>query len=195
MKEGETHMRGIQQPYDLSLYSKRVCEFEILSPERERELARRYRQGDDEAGQIIINANLRMALRISRHYCRRGYDPMKIVLQGNMGLVEALEMFDPDKGIEFSRHAVWWMHKHIWDFIHTHSPEKHGYAVEASPSLLRRAIAVMGGSFARVIFLVISKAKGKALRPSGSRPPYPVFPIPAMGRLPAVKVMIRRAFT
>jgi RNA polymerase sigma factor (sigma-70 family) len=126
-KEGEKHMRGIHQPYELSLYSKRVNEFEALPPERELELARRYRMGDVDAGQVIINANLRLSLKISKSYYHHARNPLDIVQEGNMGLVKALDKFDPDKGITFSSHAAWWVHTCIRNFIQNDSQQEPGY--------------------------------------------------------------------
>lgn len=121
-------MRGIHQPYELSLYSKRVNEFEALPPERELELARRYRIGDVDAGQVIINANLRLSLKISKSYYHHACNPLDIVQGGNMGLVKALDKFDPEKGITFSSHAAWWVHKCIRDFIRNDSQQHPEYS-------------------------------------------------------------------
>jgi RNA polymerase sigma factor (sigma-70 family) len=126
-QEGGGHMRGIHQPYKLSLYSKRVNEFETLPLKRERDLARRYMIGDVHAGQLIINANLRLSLKISKSYYHHALNPLDIIQEGNMGLVKALDMFDPEKGIRFSFHAVWWVHKYISDFLHKECGQKPGY--------------------------------------------------------------------
>jgi RNA polymerase sigma factor (sigma-70 family) len=119
-------MRGIHQPYKLSLYSKRVNEFEALPLERELELARRYQRGDVDAGKVIINANLRLSLKISKFYYHHEYNPLDIIQEGNMGIVRALDTFDPEKRVGFSVHAVWWVHKFIRDLIYKDIEQRPG---------------------------------------------------------------------
>jgi hypothetical protein len=130
-------MRGIHQPYLLTLCTQKVHEYEILTMEKERELALRYRMGDAEAGHAIINANLRLPLRIGRAYFHHDQNPLEIIQAGNTGLIKALETFDPYKDIRFSHHATWWVHKHIWNFVHA------SCSVSSAPS------AVMAFSFPR----------------------------------------------
>ncbi|HQG31487.1 MAG TPA: sigma-70 family RNA polymerase sigma factor [Deltaproteobacteria bacterium] len=121
-------MRRKNLPYELSLYAKRVNEFEYLHLEEELELARRYRSGDLEAGRTLISANLRFALKISSYYFQSGHNPMEIVQEGNMGLMKALEKFDPDRGFKFFSYAIWWVHACIREFIYKDSKKALGFA-------------------------------------------------------------------
>ncbi len=121
-------MGGRHQPYELALYAKRIHEHRILSLEEELELARQYRNGNTEAGQQIINANLRLALKISRPYFYHGHNPLEIVQEGNLGLVRALALFNPDRGIKFFGYAVWWVHAYIRNFIYKNSRSTLGFA-------------------------------------------------------------------
>jgi len=124
----EEDMRRRNLPYGLSLYTKRVNGFEYLHLEEELELARRYKNGDREAGQTLISANLRFALKISSYYFQSGHNPMEIVQEGNMGLMKALEKFDPDRGFKFFSYAVWWVHACIREFIYKDSKKALGFA-------------------------------------------------------------------
>jgi RNA polymerase sigma factor (sigma-70 family) len=133
MMKGGEDMRRKHQPYELSLYAKRVNEFEYLPLEKELELARRYKNGDHEAGQALVNSNLRFALKISSYYFQSGHNPMEIVQEGNMGLMKALEKFDPDMGFKFFSYAVWWVQACIRDFIYKDSRKALGFASHLFP--------------------------------------------------------------
>jgi len=121
-------MKSRHQPYELALYAKRINEFGNLTLDEELALARRYREGDTEAGQAVINANLRLALKISRAYFHHGHNPLEIVQEANMGLVKALTMFEPERNIRFFSYAVWWVHAHIKKFIYKSSRGTLGYS-------------------------------------------------------------------
>jgi RNA polymerase sigma-32 factor len=105
------------QPYEISLYSKKINEYRYLTLEEELALARRYRDGDLEAGQTLVNANLRNVVKAGRSFFYQGYNPLEIVQEGNMGLMRALPLFDPDRGIKFFSYAVWWVRCYIMNFI------------------------------------------------------------------------------
>lgn len=121
-------MRRKNLPNALSQYAKRVDDFTYLSLEEELELARRYRNGDREAGQALVSSNLRFSLKISSYYFRSGHNPMEIVQEGNMGLMKALEKFDPDRGFKFFSYAVWWVHACIREFLYNDSKKALGFA-------------------------------------------------------------------
>jgi hypothetical protein len=182
-------MRGIHQPYELTLYSRKINEYEILPMDKELELAWRYRMGNAEAGQAIINANLRVALKISRAYFHYEQNPEDIINAGNMGLVKALEMFDPDKGVRFSRHAVWWVHKHIWNFVHKNSRGTSGHGDGASPSLPRRFTSIMKRSVSWITFLMVTKTRVMSIHPLRGRT---LASLPSMGHLTLVKSAPRK---
>ncbi len=110
-------MGSSYQPYEVSLYQKKMNEFRYLTLEEELELARRYRDGDSEAGRTLVEANLRNVVKVSRGYFYQGYDPLEIVQEGNMGLMRALPLFDPDRGIKFFSYAVWWVRCYIMNFL------------------------------------------------------------------------------
>lgn len=121
-------MKNNHQPYELALYAKRIHEFQIFSLEEELDLARRYKKGDTKAGEAIINANLRLALKVSRPYFYHGHNPLEIVQEANMGLVKALTMFEPERGIKFFSYAVWWVKAYIRKFVYKSSRESLGHS-------------------------------------------------------------------
>lgn len=103
---------------DFELYTKKIKEYMLITPEEELDLARRYKQGDIAAGQKIITANLRFVVKIAQSYFHLGYGPLEIIQEGNMGLVKALTRFDPDMGVRFICYAIWWIKAYIRNFIH-----------------------------------------------------------------------------
>jgi len=108
---------------DLDLYIKRIKDYPLLTAEQEVELAKKYKQGDVDAGDKIITCNLRFVVKISKGYFHLGYRPLEIIQEGNMGLIKALTRFDPDRGVRFICYAIWWIRAYIQSFIHkTYQP-------------------------------------------------------------------------
>jgi RNA polymerase sigma-32 factor len=103
---------------DFELYTRKIKDYALLTPEEELDLARQYKQGDVGAGQKIVTANLRFVVKIAQSYFHLGYGPLEIVQEGNMGLVRALARFDPDMGVRFICYAIWWIKAYIKNFIH-----------------------------------------------------------------------------
>ena len=85
----------------------------LLSAGEEVTLARRVREGDFEARQIMIERNLRLVVNIAKHYLNRGIALLDLVEEGNLGLMHALEKFDPERGFRFSTYATWWIRQSI----------------------------------------------------------------------------------
>jgi RNA polymerase sigma-32 factor len=103
---------------DFELYTKKIKDYNLITPEEELDLARRYQHGDVVAGQKIITSNLRFVVKIAQSYFHLGYGPLEIIQEGNMGLVKALTRFDPDMGVRFICYAIWWIKAYIKNFIH-----------------------------------------------------------------------------
>ena len=85
----------------------------LLKPHEELELARKVVAGDFEARQKMIRHNLRLVVNIAKHYHNRGLPLLDLVEEGNLGLMHALEKFDPERGFRFSTYATWWIRQSI----------------------------------------------------------------------------------
>lgn len=100
-----------------SLYLKDIGKIPLLTPEQEIETAKKIKEGDKEAKQLMINSNLRLVVNIAKHYKVNGVDPMDLVQEGNQGLITAVERYDVDKGYRFSTYATWWIKQAITRYI------------------------------------------------------------------------------
>ncbi|MDD3354360.1 RNA polymerase sigma factor RpoS [Zoogloea sp.] len=95
------------------LYLNEIGANPLLTAEEELSLSRRVRQGDFEARQKMIERNLRLVVNIAKHYLNRGIPLLDLVEEGNLGLIHALEKFDPERGFRFSTYATWWIRQNI----------------------------------------------------------------------------------
>ena len=95
------------------MYLKEIGRMPLLTQEEECELAVRVRAGDEEAKNRMIAANLRLVVAIARRYAGHGLQLMDLVQEGSLGLMKAVEKFDPDKGFKFSTYATWWIRQAI----------------------------------------------------------------------------------
>jgi len=95
------------------LYLNEIGQAPLLTPAEEVALARRTVQGDFEARQTMIERNLRLVVNIAKHYANRGLTLLDLVEEGNLGLIHALEKFDPERGFRFSTYATWWIRQNI----------------------------------------------------------------------------------
>ena len=97
----------------VKIYLKEIGKYELLKPEEEPILAAKILEGDEEAKQRLINANLRLVVNIAKHYVGRGMLFLDLIQEGNLGLMKAVDKFDYTKGFKFSTYATWWIRQAI----------------------------------------------------------------------------------
>ena len=95
------------------IYLREIGQIPLLTPEQEVELAGRIRQGDPQARALMIRSNLRLVVRIAHDYASFGMPLQDLISEGNIGLMKAVERFDPSKGGKLSTYAAWWIKQSI----------------------------------------------------------------------------------
>jgi RNA polymerase primary sigma factor len=98
---------------NLGVYLSEISRIPLLTREEEQALARRVRAGDEAAKQRMIEANLRLVVQIARRYLNRGLPLPDLIEEGNLGLLRAVEKFEPDRGTRFSTYATWWIRQAV----------------------------------------------------------------------------------
>ena len=95
------------------LYVREIGQTKLLTPKEEVQLARRIQKGDATAREHMIKANLRLVVKIARDYENYGLPLLDLINEGNIGLMRAVEKFDPSKGAKLSTYAAWWIKQSI----------------------------------------------------------------------------------
>ncbi len=95
------------------IYLKDIGRVPLLTPDEESELAQRILEGNDDASQRLVEANLRLVVSIAKRYLGRGMQFLDLIQEGNLGLMKAVEKFDHTKGFKFSTYATWWIRQAI----------------------------------------------------------------------------------
>lgn len=98
---------------DLTLYLRDIGKTPLLTSQEEVALAERIKNGDQEARAHMIKANLRLVVRIAQDYANYGLPLQDLISEGNLGLIKAVERYDPGKGGKFSTYAAWWIKQAI----------------------------------------------------------------------------------
>lgn len=97
----------------INQYLHEIGQIALLSPEQEKSLARQLQNGNQHAKNHLIEANLRLVVCIARRYLNRGLSLPDLIEEGNLGLIHAVEKFDPENGARFSTYATWWIRQSI----------------------------------------------------------------------------------
>jgi RNA polymerase nonessential primary-like sigma factor len=103
------------------IYLNEIGARPLLTPDQELAKARLVRDGDFVARQQMIEHNLRLVVNIAKHYLNRGIPFLDLIEEGNLGLIHALEKFDPERGFRFSTYATWWIRQSIERSIMNHA--------------------------------------------------------------------------
>ncbi|MGQ0792476.1 MAG: RNA polymerase sigma factor RpoH [Deltaproteobacteria bacterium] len=99
-------------------YLAEISNYPILSREEEYALAMRYKKhGDLAAARKLVTSNLRFVVKIANEYKGYGLNPMDVIQEGNIGLMNAVKRFDPTKGYRLISYAVWWIRAHIQNYV------------------------------------------------------------------------------
>ena len=97
----------------LRIYLREVRNIPLLTAKEEITLARRIKKGDEQARKKMIKSNLRLVINIAKRYMRLGTPFLDLIEEGNLGLMKAVDKFNPKKGFRFSTYAAWWIKQGI----------------------------------------------------------------------------------
>ncbi len=104
---------GLNIDDPVRMYLKEIGKVPLLDAEKELEIAAKMAEGDEQAKQILIEANLRLVVSIAKRYVGKGMFFLDLIQEGNLGLMKAVEKFDYTKGYKFSTYATWWIRQAI----------------------------------------------------------------------------------
>ena len=105
----------------LSHYIRAISKFPRLTPEEEKELGRRIRQGDEGALRHLVECNLRFGVSYAKRFRGLGLSFLDLIHEGNLGLIQAARRFDPARNVKFISYAVWWVRQSIIQAISEHT--------------------------------------------------------------------------
>lgn len=115
MKEGANSISQVEHDEFRAekIYLDELRRLPVMTVEEERECAKRVTSGDIEARKRLIEANLRLVVKIARRYMHQGVSVLDLIEEGNMGLIKAVQKFDPSRECRFSTYATWWIRQAI----------------------------------------------------------------------------------
>jgi RNA polymerase sigma-32 factor len=130
MANGRAYYNPEQQE-SLGKYIRRIQRYPLLRPEQERELAEKSANGDLDASHVLVNSHLRLVVKIAMGYRGYGLPVDELISQGNVGLMQAVERFDPQRGFRLATYAMWWIRAAMQEYIvHSWSLVKMGTTSE-----------------------------------------------------------------
>src|ERR1700751_6249336 len=112
-RNAQVGMGGENLDTGIKIYLREIGQIPLLTPQKEMDLAARIKKGDLEAQMLMIKANLRLVVKIAHDYANLGLSLLDLVSEGNIGLMKAVERFDPAKGGKLSTYAAWWIKQSI----------------------------------------------------------------------------------
>ena len=111
--EDLTMSKDIKINDPVRMYLKEIGRINLLTSDEEFEYAKRAEEGDEEAKRMLAESNLRLVVSIAKRYVGRGMLFLDLIQEGNIGLMKAVDKFDPTKGYKFSTYATWWIRQAI----------------------------------------------------------------------------------
>src|SRR5690554_6146894 len=111
--KGSYYSNASKQLDPTQLYLNEIGFSPLLTPEEEVYFARLARKGEEAGRKRMIESNLRLVVKIARRYVNRGLSLLDLIEEGNLGLIRAVEKFDPERGFRFSTYATWWIRQTI----------------------------------------------------------------------------------
>jgi RNA polymerase primary sigma factor len=109
----KSYMAAEDSDTGIKIYLREIGQIPLLTPEQEIELAAKIKKGDREARALMIRSNLRLVVKIAHDYANLGLPLLDLISEGNIGLMKAVERFDPAKGGKLSTYAAWWIKQSI----------------------------------------------------------------------------------
>ena len=110
--------KGYMNEGELAAYFKSVSRMTMLTPTEETDIATRWREtGKQKYGDRLVDANLRFVIKIALEYRNYGFAVLDLIQEGNLGLVRAVQSFDPSKGHRLISYAVWWIRAYVQEYI------------------------------------------------------------------------------
>src|SRR3954449_2395061 len=109
----KSYMAAEDSDTGIKIYLREIGQIPLLTPDQEIELAAKIKKGDREARALMIRSNLRLVVKIAHDYANLGLPLLDLISEGNIGLMKAVERFDPAKGGKLSTYASWWIKQSI----------------------------------------------------------------------------------
>ena len=121
MDDSSRRERRERSSETLKRYLQEISRLPRISPDEEKQLARRIARGDRKALRTLVEANLRFVVSFAKRYRGCGLSFLDLINEGNIGLIEAAKRFDPEKNVKFITYAVWWVRQSIIHSLSEHS--------------------------------------------------------------------------